>query len=108
MKQRSQRVARDEEAALHELQAPFERVVFVLHGDDAVVADAVQLRDEPIPADLTEPRRRGTCQPIPSDSTPFLVEALAIDPMSFAWTWRIREPKSRTARSWSMCCHTRC
>ena len=54
MKERSDGVAGDQEAALDELEAPVERVILVLDRDDAVVADAVQLRDEPVTADLSE------------------------------------------------------
>ena len=54
MKERSDGVAGDQEAALDELEAPVERVILVLDRDDAVVADAVQLRDEPVTADLPE------------------------------------------------------
>ena len=50
---------------------PSNAAVLVLDDDGVVVAGPVQRADEAVPADLAEPGRRGTCQPMPADSTPW-------------------------------------
>src|SRR5688500_15701967 len=76
---RPQRVARDEEAALHELLGALERSILVLDGDNAVVADPVELREEPIPAHLAEAGEAGNLPAHPLRGGAVPVEAVAVD-----------------------------
>src|SRR5436309_4086666 len=50
-------VAGQQESALDEVLVAFERAVFVFDRDRSAVTDAVQRRNEPVPADLAETRQ---------------------------------------------------
>src|SRR5262245_57409193 len=72
--QRPQRLAGDQEAALHELLVALEAAILVLDGDHVVVADGVERGDEARPAHLAE---AGQARHLPAD--PARERAVAVE-----------------------------
>src|SRR6266508_1913967 len=76
---RAEDVAREQEAALHELLVAFEPPVLVLDRDHAVIPDGIQGGEEARPVDLAEARKPRHLPPDAAAERPVPVEAVSTD-----------------------------